>query len=294
MTVDADTVLRPYALEALVAPFVDPQVGAVSGNLRVARPSGVLGAAQRLEYLVGNAFDRRLLGRSGVQVTVPGAAGAYRRTALDSARGFDGSTVAEDTDLTLAIVDRGWKVVFAPEAVADTTVPTSVEMLWRQRSRWSFGITQALWRRRAMAAHPGSRPREFVTWTFAALTQVAVPVAAPLLDVAALWAIASGAPIPVVLWVVVGVLQVVAAAVALRIERQPLRYLWVMPFQLIGYRQITSFVVVQAGAWAMAGRRAGWGVRRRPLVLQRGRAAPGTRTRTRGRTGSRIPADRAA
>ena len=70
-----------------------------------------------------------------IQLTVPGAAGAYRRAALDAVGGFDGATVAEDTDLTLAIVDAGWRVGFAPEAIADTAAPATVESLWRQRSR---------------------------------------------------------------------------------------------------------------------------------------------------------------
>ena len=277
-TVDADTQLAPEALMALVRPFLDDAVGGVSGNLRVARPKGLLGAAQHLEYIVGNAFDRRALGRIGIQVTVPGAAGAFRRSALDAVGGFDGATVAEDTDLTLALVDAGWDVVFAPDAIASTTTPTTIASLWRQRSRWSFGIAQAVWRRRSMVRNPRRRPRVAAAWIFAVLTQLLLPIAAPLLDLAALWAIFSGARLPIVLWLGVGLFQLMAAAIALHIEGESRKWLWVLPLHLFGYRQITSFVVAQAVAWAAAGRQPGWGMHDRvPRVRKAQVAAPAAR-----------------
>ena len=39
--IDGDTVFEPDTVAALVAPFADPEVGAVSGNARVANRSGL-------------------------------------------------------------------------------------------------------------------------------------------------------------------------------------------------------------------------------------------------------------
>lgn len=259
VTVDADTRLHPDSLRALVAPFADHEVGGVSGNLRVARPRGVLGASQQLEYVIGNAFDRRTLDLIGAQVTIPGAAGAYRRRALESVGGFDSATLAEDTDLTLALVAHGWRVRFAPEALALTSTPTSVRALWRQRSRWSFGIAQSVWRHRSMIRQVRTRPRAAATWLFVFASQVVLPLGAPWFDLAAIWACFSGVRAPIVVWIVFGVLQFGAAAVALRIEGESLRWLRVYPFHLLGYRQLTAGVVAQTVAWAAAGRIPRWG-----------------------------------
>jgi peptidoglycan/xylan/chitin deacetylase (PgdA/CDA1 family)/GT2 family glycosyltransferase len=265
VTVDADTRLERDALRWIVEPFGDPAVGAVSGNLRVRSASGWLGRAQQLEYVVANAFDRRALDALGTQVTVPGAIGAYRRSALVAVGGFDAATMAEDTDLTLALVAAGSTIRFAPEALAYTETPTSVRSLWRQRSRWSFGILQSVWRRRSTCARWATNRRAGATWTFALASQVLLPLTSPLLDVAAAWALLTGTGWLLLVWGALTVLQLAAAAYALRCEGESWRALWAFPLHVLGYRQLTALVVPQSLAWAASGRRPSWGRRRRPV-----------------------------
>ncbi len=265
VTIDADTEVEPDTIHALVAPLADPSVGAVSGNLRVRSPRKLLGGAQHLEYVVGNAFERRTLDLLRVQVTVPGAAGAYRRRAIEPLGGFASATVAEDTDLTLALAAAGWDVRFAPGAVARTATPRTVRALWRQRSRWSFGIAQSLWRHRSMAKAIRSAPRAWFAWTQLALLQVVVPLAAPLLDFVFLWGLIAGVRFPVVLWVTVALGQFALTALALRIEGQSLRGLRAYPLLVLGYRHLTAAVVIQTVAWACAGRVPRWGTARVPV-----------------------------
>ncbi len=260
VTVDADTEVEAGTVMELTAPFADPQVGAVSGNLRVRRPTGWLGRAQHLEYVVGNAFDRRALDLMAAQVTVPGAAGAYRRSAIEAVGGFWSPTVAEDTDLTLALVAGGWDVRFAPAAVAWTMTPTTVRALWRQRSRWSFGIAQSLWRHRGMTRRPRSARRGAAVWAYLGLAQVVFPLLSPLLDFVLIWGLIAGSALPVAVWVGITVLQLGLTALALRIEGQSLRALRAYPLLIAGYRHLTAAVVVQTVAWACAGRVPRWGV----------------------------------
>jgi cellulose synthase/poly-beta-1,6-N-acetylglucosamine synthase-like glycosyltransferase/peptidoglycan/xylan/chitin deacetylase (PgdA/CDA1 family) len=258
VTVDADTLPDRDAVRRLVAPFQEPRVAAVCGNLRVANPVGPLGRAQQLEYVIANAFDRRALDLLHVQVTVPGAIGAFRRGALLEVGGFDAATVAEDTDLTLALVRAGYAVRFAPEATARTIAPTSIRALWRQRSRWSFGILQSIWRHRSMAVESGCDRRAQITWWSALVTHVLLPLAAPLLDIAAVWSLLTGTLWFLVLWFIVASVQLAIAASALRSEGASMRALWAYPLHVIGYRQLTAFVVPQALAWAVAGRHTTW------------------------------------
>jgi peptidoglycan/xylan/chitin deacetylase (PgdA/CDA1 family) len=80
--VDGDTVFEPDAVRALVQPFADPRVGAVSGNAKVVNRRGLLGRWQHIEYVVGFNLDRRLFDLGQCMPTVPGAVGAFRRSAL--------------------------------------------------------------------------------------------------------------------------------------------------------------------------------------------------------------------
>jgi cellulose synthase/poly-beta-1,6-N-acetylglucosamine synthase-like glycosyltransferase/peptidoglycan/xylan/chitin deacetylase (PgdA/CDA1 family) len=279
VSVDADTRVTPPAIRALVAPFVDRRVGAVSGNVVVEERTGVLGGVQHLEYILGNALDRAALDAYDLQVTVPGACGAFRRSALDAVGGFSSATVAEDTDVTLAIAGAGWKVRYAAGATCRTSTPRTIGAWWRQRSRWSYGITQAVWRRRGLSWRWRTQPRAARAWWYLFGTQVLLPILAPLLDIGAVWALMHGTVGPLVAWVGFVVAFGSASVVAVRAEGGTMRDLRALPLLLFGYRQVLSLATFQAIAWALAGRRPAWGRIDRVVSPARGgahdcRAAP--------------------
>ena len=147
VTVYADTVVEPDSIHRLVQPFADPVVGAVAGNVKVGNRRGLLGRWQHIEYVIGFNLDRRLYDTFGCISTIPGALGAFRRQALMDAGGLSLDTIAEDTDLTMAIHRAGWQVVYEESALAYTEAPATLAQLWKQRYRWSYGIMQAIWKR---------------------------------------------------------------------------------------------------------------------------------------------------
>jgi glycosyltransferase involved in cell wall biosynthesis len=49
--IDGDTVFEPATIGHLVAPFADPQVGAVAGNARVADRRSLIARWQHIEYV---------------------------------------------------------------------------------------------------------------------------------------------------------------------------------------------------------------------------------------------------
>ena len=79
---DGDSVFEPTTVGRLVAPFADPQVGAVAGNARVADRRSLIARWQNIEYVVGFNIDRRVQDVWRAVTTVPGAVGAFRRSAL--------------------------------------------------------------------------------------------------------------------------------------------------------------------------------------------------------------------
>ncbi|MBI5441569.1 MAG: glycosyltransferase family 2 protein [Deltaproteobacteria bacterium] len=138
--VDGDTTFDRDAIAELVAPFSDPGVGCVSGNVRVRNPrDNLLTEIQNLEYGLTIAVGRRIRSRLGILSIVSGAFGAFRREIVEAAGGHDPGP-GNDSDLTIKFRKLGYRIAFAPKAVCMTDVPTTVGALVRQRRRWSRNL----------------------------------------------------------------------------------------------------------------------------------------------------------
>jgi cellulose synthase/poly-beta-1,6-N-acetylglucosamine synthase-like glycosyltransferase/peptidoglycan/xylan/chitin deacetylase (PgdA/CDA1 family) len=259
--VDADTIFEPETLRRLVQPFADPAVGAVSGNTKVGNRSTMVGRWQHIEYVVGFNLDRRMYEVLQCMTTVPGAVGAFRRDVLESVGGVSGATLAEDTDLTLAVGRSGCRVVYAEDARAWTEAPSNLSGLWRQRYRWSFGTMQAVWKhkRALLSRDPRERRVGRLALPYLTLFQIVLPIAAPVIDLFALYGILFGDPGRVLgYWVAFNLFQIAVAICAFRMDRESLRPLWAMPLQQFVYRQLMYLVIVESTMSALAGVRARW------------------------------------
>jgi cellulose synthase/poly-beta-1,6-N-acetylglucosamine synthase-like glycosyltransferase/peptidoglycan/xylan/chitin deacetylase (PgdA/CDA1 family) len=258
--VDADTVVEPDSIHRLVQPFGDPAVGAVAGNVKVGNRRGIIGRWQHIEYVIGFNLDRRLYDTLGCIPTVPGALGAFRRTAVDQAGWMPHDTLAEDTDLTMALHRAGWRVVYEESARAFTEAPSTFSQLWKQRYRWSYGTMQAIWKHRHAVVEGGPSGRfgrrglPMIT-----LFTVVLPLLAPLLDLLAVYGVLFLNRWEALIgWLAILVVQAVTAILAFRLDREPLRPLWALPLQQLAYRQVMYLVLVHSALTAVSGGRLGW------------------------------------
>jgi cellulose synthase/poly-beta-1,6-N-acetylglucosamine synthase-like glycosyltransferase/peptidoglycan/xylan/chitin deacetylase (PgdA/CDA1 family) len=259
VTVDADTVFEASTLRALVQPLRGARVGAVAGNTKVGNRRGLLGGWQHIEYVMGFNLDRRLYDVLHCMPTVPGAIGAFRRQALVQIGGVSSATLAEDTDITIAIGRLGWHVVYAESARAWTEAPASLSALWRQRYRWSYGTLQAVWKHRAAIVRPGEGRIGRLGIPYLLLFQVALPMLAPLIDLFAIYGLIFLDPLPVLAyWVAFNLLQLALGAYAFRLDHESLWPLWRMPLQQFVYRQLMYMVVIESVISAMLGIRVRW------------------------------------
>ncbi len=219
--VDADTVFEPSTLKKLVEPLRDPAVGAVSGNTKVGNRRGLLGRWQHIEYVMGFNLDRRLYDVLECMPTVPGAIGAFRRQALEEIGGISDATLAEDTDVTIALGRSGWRVVYAEEARAWTEAPSSLTALWRQRYRWCYGTLQAVWKHRAALWRPNEKRIGRRGLPYLPLFQITLPLLAPLIDVFSLYGLFFlGARWVAAYWAVFTALQLALGWYAFRLDRE--------------------------------------------------------------------------
>lgn len=258
--VDGDTVFEPDAVRMIVQPFADRRVGAVSGNAKVANRGGLLGRWQHIEYVVGFNLDRRLFDLAECMPTVPGAVGAFRREALLRVGGVSDTTLAEDTDLTMALCRDGWRVVYEERAKAWTEAPASLGALWKQRYRWCYGTLQAMWKHRGALVQRGQAGKLGRRGLLYLLTfQVLLPLLAPVVDVFAVYGLVFLDPVRIVgLWSAFLLLQLLMGLYAFRLDRERPGALWSLPLQQFVYRQLMYLVVVQSVFTAVAGSRLRW------------------------------------
>jgi cellulose synthase/poly-beta-1,6-N-acetylglucosamine synthase-like glycosyltransferase len=259
--VDGDTLFEPDTVRRLMRPFADADVAAVSGNTKVGNRRTLLGRWQHIEYVIGFNLDRRMYEVLQCTPTVPGAVGAFRRDVLADVGGVPGDTLAEDTDLTLAIGRTGRRVVYAEDARAWTEAPSSLTALWRQRYRWSFGTMQAVFKHRGAAVSRDPRQRRIGrrALPYMLLFQIALPAIAPLIDLFALYSLVfTGALRTLIVWGAFNLVQLAIAIYGFRLDREPLRPLWALPLQQFVYRQLMYLVIIESSVSALQGVRSGW------------------------------------
>ncbi len=258
--VDADTVFRTDSIRLLVQRLAEPTVGAVAGNAKVANRRKMVAAWQHIEYVIGFNLDRRMYEVLRCMPTVPGAIGAFRRSALIDAGAMSGDTLAEDTDITMALQRAGWHVVYAEDALAYTEAPATLRQLARQRYRWSYGTMQSIWKHRHAITEPGASGRFgrrglLLTAAF----QILLPLFAPLIDIFTLYGMIFISPIrTAAAWLGLLAIQAVTALYAFRLDRERPWPLLLLPLQQIIYRQLMYLVLVSAVISALSGKQLHW------------------------------------
>jgi cellulose synthase/poly-beta-1,6-N-acetylglucosamine synthase-like glycosyltransferase len=142
---DADYLPIPGLLREIVAPFVDPEVGAVMGRvvpLNAAR--GLLARFLDLERSAGYQVDQQARMNLGLLPQYGGTVGGVRRAALEAVGGWNPECLAEDTDITFRLFLGGWNVVYQNGCECYEEVPESWPARAKQIRRWAKGHTQVL------------------------------------------------------------------------------------------------------------------------------------------------------
>ena len=144
LNMDGDTKLSRNTLRACIRHFDDPRIGAVAGNVKVLNRENIWTRVQALEYVEGLAMARKAQSFMRSVNIIPGPLGMFRKSVLQQVGGYDHDTFAEDCDLTLKMLMRGWHIAYEPTAIAWVETPSGLLDLLKQRYRWTRGILQAM------------------------------------------------------------------------------------------------------------------------------------------------------
>ena len=137
---DADYYPQRDIVERLVCAFVNPKVGAVQGRVVVLNePQNTLTRLVALERIGGYRVDQEARDILGLIAQFGGTVGGFRTSILRNLDGWDGSVLAEDTDLTFRIYLAGYTVKYQVTAECYEEAVDTWRAYWRQRYRWAKG-----------------------------------------------------------------------------------------------------------------------------------------------------------
>ncbi|TWI85488.1 poly-beta-1,6 N-acetyl-D-glucosamine synthase [Lacibacter cauensis] len=274
--IDADTQLKTDALLHLMKPFTTQKtvgaaktIGAVAGNVRVGNQHTLLTKWQSIEYTTAQNFDRRALDLINGITVVPGAIGAFSKEAIELAGGFTTDTLAEDCDLTIRILRKGYRVVNCTTAIAITEAPETLNQFMKQRFRWSYGIMQAFWKNRDACFRPKYKGLGLMALPNILLFQILLPVLAPLADlmllISLIWNRHDTNSLGKIgtFYLLFLLIDVVVGAIAFAFEKEKMsKLVWLIPQRLV-YRQLMYIILFRAIKKAIKGESQQWGVLKR-------------------------------
>ncbi|PGY04901.1 DUF2062 domain-containing protein [Bacillus sp. AFS031507] len=270
VALDADTLIAENAISLLVNHFKNENVAAVSGNVKVGNKGNLLTNWQHIEYVTGFNLERRAFAALNCITVVPGAIGAWRKTAVEDAGYFQEDTLAEDTDITLTLLRQGKKIEFEEKAYAFTEVPEDIKSLAKQRYRWVYGTLQCLWKHRDALFNKKHNSLGFIAlpnmWLFQYIYQTISPIADILFIIALFNPHPERAAIGFILFYL---LDFLTSLYAFRLEKESPKPLASLFLQRILYKQLMTYVVIKSIFSAIKGVTVGWGkLKRKGNVTQ--------------------------
>jgi len=144
---DADYRPGVNLLKVLAAAFVDPKIGAVMGRVVPYNTNtNMLTRLLNMERTGGYQADQQARYNMGLIPQYGGTTGAFRRELIRETGGFNVKILAEDTELTMRLYTKGYKVAYANMAECYEEVPETWKVRSTQIRRWARGHNTVMFR----------------------------------------------------------------------------------------------------------------------------------------------------
>jgi cellulose synthase/poly-beta-1,6-N-acetylglucosamine synthase-like glycosyltransferase len=156
---DANTLIDRGAVQKLVRHFQDPDVGVVCGRLKLYNPTRRY--FEESIYWIYESLIKFYESKRGMVIGANGGLYAIRRSLFER---LPENAIVDDFLIPLRILDRGYKVLYEPEAIAyeETTEEYTTE--FGRRTRISAGNFQSL-RLLVRLLNPLAGFRAFALWS---------------------------------------------------------------------------------------------------------------------------------
>ncbi len=175
--IDVDCIIEKDALLKMAKPFLENDHGrviATGGVIRIANsckvtngrlievnvPDPLIPRIQVIEYLRAFLLGRMAWAKLDGLLLISGAFGMFDKQIAILAGGYDHKTVGEDMELVMRMrrymieSNQKYVVSFVPDPLCWTEAPDNFSILGKQRSRWTRGTIESLWKHRIMLFNP--------------------------------------------------------------------------------------------------------------------------------------------
>jgi len=221
---------------------------------------------QSIEYTTSQNFDRRAYDTVNAILVVPGAIGAFRKSAMETINGFTTDTLAEDCDLTLRMLRAGFVIRTCNDALALTEAPETLNNFMKQRSRWTFGMMQSFWKHRDLLFSFKKSNIGWIALPNLLIFNFIIPLFSPLVDILFIMGLFThDADQYLFFYLLYYFVDCIISSLAYHYDHQKFDlkkalYLFVQRFI---YRQILFVVLFKAYIKALKGELVSWGVIKR-------------------------------
>lgn len=197
MALDSDTIIERDALKRMIRPVLTQKnVIAAGATIRVANncvisdgrvkkirfPKDYLAAIQVVEYLRAFLFGRLGWNKLGGNLVVSGAFGLFNKQSVVEVGGYLTDTVGEDMELVVRLHkyylsrDIEYNIVFIPDPIAWTQVPSDLKTISNQRERWHRGLIDTLIRHKIMLFNSDYKKVGTIAFPFFVLGEMVAPI----------------------------------------------------------------------------------------------------------------------
>ncbi len=163
MSIDGDCSVLPDTIGHFVDHFVDPDVMAAVGNVKIGNTKTVIGIVQYLEFLFSFYFKKGDSLLNTIYI-IGGAAGAFRREVFEKLGGYHPHNITEDIELSVRMQRAGMKIVYAPDALVYTEGAVTLKGLMKQRLRWKRGRFETFMEHKCMFFSTNKEHGKMLTW----------------------------------------------------------------------------------------------------------------------------------
>lgn len=163
---DVDCILRKDTITTLVKPFIEntEKVIATGAMIRISNscefkdgtlykshfPSNFFARFQELEYVRSYLFGRMAWSKINGLLLVSGGLGMFDKDTVIEAGGYWHESLGEDFDLIMRMRQLmhekklSFLIKYVPESLCWTEVPSTLNVFFRQRTRWARGLIQTI------------------------------------------------------------------------------------------------------------------------------------------------------
>ncbi len=261
LAVDADSKLSPDSLDLMVAYFEDEAIGAVAGSVYVTNTDNLWTKLQALEYIQGLNLVRNGQAYFKLVNIIPGPIGMFRKEAVQKIGMYKDDTFAEDCDLTLRLIEAGYKIDYEIDAISYTEAPESLLDLLKQRYRWTRGILQSILKhKRKLFALYSDFSMAMVLW-YMLFEAIFWPIASIFANIFIIWiSLASGyGEMLLYWWMIFTILDVSASIYCVSVTKERMKLVLYSIYYRIFFINIINIAKVLASIEEFVGIEMNWG-----------------------------------